>query len=60
MDNKETSNIILTDKEKQLIADFRSISIQGQEYILEQMQIAKSFYKANRQYIDKYHREERR
>lgn len=56
MDNKETSNIILTDKEKQLIADFRSISIQGQEYILEQMQIAKSFYKANRQYIDKYHR----
>ena len=56
MDNKETSNIILTDKEKQLIADFRSISIQGQEYILEQMQIATSFYKANRQYIDKYHR----
>lgn len=56
INNKKTSSITLTDKEKQLIADFRSMSIQGQEYILEAMGMAKIFFRSNIVWIDKFHR----
>ena len=51
---KNSINFTLSLKEQDLVSDFRELSKQGQEYILQTMDLAKSKYMKTDRYADVY------